>query len=115
MLIEDTFILLDALEQDAEELRDAKPLVCLEIGYATCYGLTRTRADKPSSSGSGCVSAFTGSILGSFSSRTSRYKHHDLVTVLIANTPSVSHDGYQSLCMSKHEGDWRAESSSSSS
>ncbi|OBZ80078.1 HemK methyltransferase family member 2 [Grifola frondosa] len=44
---EDTFILLDALEQDAEELRSISPLVCLEIG-----------------SGSGCVSSFVGSILG---------------------------------------------------
>ena len=30
--IEDTFILLDALEEDADALRQAKPLVCLEIG-----------------------------------------------------------------------------------
>ncbi|GBE78428.1 S-adenosyl-L-methionine-dependent methyltransferase [Sparassis latifolia] len=44
---EDTFILLDALEQDAQKLRDLQPLVCLEIG-----------------SGSGCVSSFVGSILG---------------------------------------------------
>lgn len=34
---EDTFILLDALEQDANELRDAKPTVSLEIGYALCH------------------------------------------------------------------------------
>ncbi|KIP06943.1 hypothetical protein PHLGIDRAFT_30268 [Phlebiopsis gigantea 11061_1 CR5-6] len=45
---EDTFILLDALEEDASALLEAKPLVCLEIG-----------------SGSGCVSSFVGSILGS--------------------------------------------------
>ncbi|VDB85910.1 unnamed protein product [Peniophora sp. CBMAI 1063] len=45
---EDTFILLDALEEDAEALRALKPSVCLEVG-----------------SGSGCVSAFLGSILGS--------------------------------------------------
>ncbi|OSD05886.1 putative methylase [Trametes coccinea BRFM310] len=44
---EDTFILLDALEEDADELRRSKPLICLEIG-----------------SGSGCVSAFAGAILG---------------------------------------------------
>ncbi|KZT06291.1 S-adenosyl-L-methionine-dependent methyltransferase [Laetiporus sulphureus 93-53] len=44
---EDTFILLDALEEDANELRSLSPLVCLEIG-----------------SGSGCVSSFVGSILG---------------------------------------------------
>ncbi|KDQ54884.1 hypothetical protein JAAARDRAFT_352675 [Jaapia argillacea MUCL 33604] len=48
---EDTFILLDALEQDAEELRNLKPSFCLEIG-----------------SGSGCVSAFIGTILGSSAS-----------------------------------------------
>ncbi|GAA6005145.1 hypothetical protein JCM11491_002593 [Sporobolomyces phaffii] len=45
---EDTFILLDALEQDVELLKGST--VCLEIG-----------------SGSGCVSAFVGSICGSSS------------------------------------------------
>ncbi|KAH8120652.1 S-adenosyl-L-methionine-dependent methyltransferase [Phellopilus nigrolimitatus] len=45
---EDTFIFLDALEEEAEELRRTKPRLCLEIG-----------------SGSGCVSAFVGNILGS--------------------------------------------------
>ncbi|KAF8202949.1 putative methylase [Pholiota molesta] len=44
---EDTFILLDALEEDAEALKDIQPSVCLEIG-----------------SGSGCVTSFIGSILG---------------------------------------------------
>ncbi|KAI0651528.1 putative methylase [Trametes meyenii] len=44
---EDTFILLDALERDAAELRNSKSLVCLEVG-----------------SGSGCVSAFAGAVLG---------------------------------------------------
>ncbi|KAI0639060.1 putative methylase [Trametes polyzona] len=44
---EDTFILLDALEGDADALRQSKPLVCLEVG-----------------SGSGCVSAFAGAVLG---------------------------------------------------
>ncbi|KAG0700684.1 S-adenosyl-L-methionine-dependent methyltransferase [Suillus ampliporus] len=44
---EDTFLLLDALEQEAEELRKERPLICLEVG-----------------SGSGCVSAFLGIILG---------------------------------------------------
>ncbi|KAJ7756480.1 S-adenosyl-L-methionine-dependent methyltransferase [Mycena maculata] len=44
---EDTFILLDALEQDAEELTTMGPLISLEIG-----------------SGSGCVSSFLGSITG---------------------------------------------------
>ncbi|KAI0768617.1 putative methylase [Trametes elegans] len=45
---EDTFILLDALEADAEDLRNLRPRICLEIG-----------------SGSGCVSAFAGTVLGS--------------------------------------------------
>ncbi|KAI8995440.1 putative methylase [Trametes punicea] len=44
---EDTFILLDALEEDADELRRLRPVVCLEVG-----------------SGSGCVSAFAAAILG---------------------------------------------------
>ncbi|KAI9572683.1 S-adenosyl-L-methionine-dependent methyltransferase [Boletus coccyginus] len=44
---EDTFLLLDGLENDVEQLKAQKPLICLEIG-----------------SGSGCVSAFLGSILG---------------------------------------------------
>ncbi|ETW87592.1 hypothetical protein HETIRDRAFT_306115 [Heterobasidion irregulare TC 32-1] len=44
---EDTFLLLDALEQDAQALRDLNPRICLEIG-----------------SGSGCVSGFIGTILG---------------------------------------------------
>jgi len=45
---EDTFILLDALEQDAERLKGICPTICLEIG-----------------SGSGCVSTFLSFILGS--------------------------------------------------
>ncbi|PCH33325.1 putative methylase [Wolfiporia cocos MD-104 SS10] len=48
---EDTFILLDALEQDAEELQKMKPSICLEIGP-----------------GSGCVSSFVGSIVGASAS-----------------------------------------------
>ncbi|KAF8922234.1 S-adenosyl-L-methionine-dependent methyltransferase [Mucidula mucida] len=47
---EDTFLLLDALEQDAEYLRDLHPRICMEVG-----------------SGSGCVSSFMGAILGSSS------------------------------------------------
>ncbi|GAA6041456.1 hypothetical protein JCM8097_001886 [Rhodosporidiobolus ruineniae] len=45
---EDTFILLDALEQDQELLRGSR--ICLEVG-----------------SGSGCVSAFLGAICGASS------------------------------------------------
>ncbi|KAJ7456619.1 S-adenosyl-L-methionine-dependent methyltransferase [Mycena latifolia] len=44
---EDTFILLDALEQDAEALISMRPRISLEIG-----------------SGSGCVSSFLSSITG---------------------------------------------------
>ncbi|KAJ6519448.1 S-adenosyl-L-methionine-dependent methyltransferase [Mycena sanguinolenta] len=45
---EDTFILLDALEQEAEQLKSLNPRISLEIG-----------------SGSGCVSSFLGNITGS--------------------------------------------------
>lgn len=31
-LLEDTFLLLDALEQEVEELRKEHPLICLEVG-----------------------------------------------------------------------------------
>ena len=34
---EDTFILLDALEEDTAELRESKPKVCLEIGYVGAH------------------------------------------------------------------------------
>ncbi|KAJ7225892.1 S-adenosyl-L-methionine-dependent methyltransferase, partial [Mycena pura] len=45
---EDTFILLDALEHDADKLTRMRPRISLEIG-----------------SGSGCVSTFLGHVLGS--------------------------------------------------
>ncbi|XP_062454125.1 methyltransferase N6AMT1 [Rhea pennata] len=45
---EDTFLLMDALEQDAALLKEARVEICLEIG-----------------SGSGVVSAFLASIIGS--------------------------------------------------
>lgn len=44
---EDTFLLLDALESDADDLKMSRALVCLEVG-----------------SGSGCVSSFIAQILG---------------------------------------------------
>lgn len=44
---EDTFALLDALEQDAAELKERKPLVCLEIGSAlACCSSDTTFTDK---------------------------------------------------------------------
>ncbi|KAJ8327904.1 hypothetical protein BDV3_005245 [Batrachochytrium dendrobatidis] len=45
---EDTFLLLDALEKDRNILLDIQPTIALEIG-----------------SGSGCVTAFLGALLGS--------------------------------------------------
>ena len=59
---EDTFALLDALEQDAEELKSARPRICLEIGSASfIHGIHLL--NERHRSGSGCVSAFTASIL----------------------------------------------------
>src|SRR5260370_39210091 len=62
---EDTFILLDALEQDSDVLRRMKPTLCLEIGFdsASFYN-TKGDNNQNCSSGSGCVSAFMGRILG---------------------------------------------------
>ena len=34
-MLEDTFVLLDALEADAQDLKNDHPGVCLEIGYLT--------------------------------------------------------------------------------
>ncbi|THV06044.1 hypothetical protein K435DRAFT_816144 [Dendrothele bispora CBS 962.96] len=50
---EDTFLLLDALEEHAGELKEMAPLTCLEVGP-----------------GSGCVSSSVGQILGSSTLQT---------------------------------------------
>lgn len=63
-LSEDTFLLLDALEQDAEDLKHQRPLICLEIGCVTYPLYFSCVRHSRNSSGSGCVSAFLGSILG---------------------------------------------------
>jgi release factor glutamine methyltransferase len=72
--LEDTFILLDALEQDADELRELKPRICLEIGYDLNLTSRPTYFKFLYRSGSGCVSSFIGSILGQ-SCRACFHKH----------------------------------------
>ncbi|GAA5881785.1 hypothetical protein JCM1840_004831 [Sporobolomyces johnsonii] len=70
---EDTFILLDALEQDQALLKDST--ICLEIG-----------------SGSGCVSAFLGAICGPSSAlylTTDLNPHATRCTLLTGETNSV--------------------------
>jgi len=62
---EDTFVLLDALEQDSEALKRIKPTLCLEVGFVQPLCCNRKGDDnRDHSSGSGCVSAFMGRILG---------------------------------------------------
>lgn len=53
---EDTFALMDALEDDANALKTLGVQLCVEIGYASL--------SNPST-GSGCVSTFVSQILGS--------------------------------------------------
>lgn len=60
---EDTFALLDALEQEAEELKSANPKICLEIGSGYLCAWLQLLNERYRS-GSGCVSAFVASILG---------------------------------------------------
>lgn len=62
---EDTFLLLDALELEAETLKALKPLICLEIGYVCQRLILFPLHVHLTSSGSGCVSSFIASILGS--------------------------------------------------
>ncbi|KAF7367224.1 Hemk methyltransferase family member 2-like [Mycena sanguinolenta] len=65
---EDTFILLDALEQEAEQLKSLNPQISLEIGPVH----VRSQEIPPNvsaRSGSGCVSSFLGHITGSSAAR----------------------------------------------
>ena len=39
--IEDTFLFLDALEEDAESLKALQPSICLEIGYGISFLIQR--------------------------------------------------------------------------
>ena len=34
-ILEDTFLLLDALEEDVSSIKTVAPVICLEIGYAS--------------------------------------------------------------------------------
>ena len=57
-------MLLDALEKDADELKALRPTICLEIGQVPRTKRTEKYVYNVCSSGSGCVSAFMGHILG---------------------------------------------------
>ena len=35
-ITEDTFLLMDALELEADDLRSLNPMICLEIGFVRC-------------------------------------------------------------------------------
>jgi hypothetical protein len=41
---EDSFIFLDALEEDADDLRQLQPDVCVEIGYVGFWNVTNRKA-----------------------------------------------------------------------
>lgn len=63
---EDTFVLLDALEADAEHIRALAPRLCLEIGRVLsklCYHPYQD-VDFASRSGTGVVSTFLAQIIG---------------------------------------------------
>lgn len=62
---EDTFLLLDALEQDAESLRSMRPLISLEIGYDSIFtwhmrAKERTGLDRKLGLGLGAFLPFSG-------------------------------------------------------
>lgn len=65
---EDSFILLDAMELDAAELREVPAgSVCVEIGFVLMSDLSATTpllTSTTRSSGSGIASTFLGSIVG---------------------------------------------------
>ncbi|KIK60464.1 hypothetical protein GYMLUDRAFT_59567 [Collybiopsis luxurians FD-317 M1] len=63
---EDTFLLLDALEADSADLKAIRARIFLEVGYLKFKLISRrSQHDDRFRSGSGCVSAFVGTILGS--------------------------------------------------
>lgn len=76
---EDSFILLDALEIDAEYLRSKKPSVCVEIGY-----VIRTLQLLISRSGSGIISTFLANLLGHTESRKFPFDPFAQVPVIIS-------------------------------
>lgn len=65
-IVEDTFVLLDALEKDVDELKKLQPSICLEVGWVnqSIWWLTPDRRTSVCRAGSGCVSTFLSSILG---------------------------------------------------
>ncbi|KAG5458839.1 MAG: hypothetical protein BJ554DRAFT_863 [Olpidium bornovanus] len=87
---EDTFLLLDALEQDARALRDLRPAICLELGLPALVTVKRPLPPRPrrhifacqtqfaqnqrndqsvvsTSSGTGCVTVFLAKLLAPLS------------------------------------------------
>jgi hypothetical protein len=64
---EDTFVLLDALEADADAIRALAPRLCLEIGRVpskSCFTLKTLTSSEPSRSGTGVISTFLAQIIG---------------------------------------------------
>lgn len=52
MCVEDTFLLLDALESDAADLKSLRPVICLEVGrVVSCWARWSTVTEDLSSLG----------------------------------------------------------------
>ncbi|PPQ62786.1 hypothetical protein CVT24_000480 [Panaeolus cyanescens] len=69
---EDTFLLLDALEEDGENLKASNPSICLEVG-----------------SGSGCVTSFISKIIGTAVHTAIVQRLSGKVDVILFNPPYV--------------------------